>query len=274
MQGSRFDRRVPGQHDVQFRQDNPDIGMDSNGDFVVVWQSDQQDGNMWGIFGQRFTATGAKAGSEFAVNTYTLDKQILPAVDMDAAGDFVVTWESFDQDGSTATAFTPGVTMPPATAKDSAEFRVNQTTLNWQVTPDVGMADNGDFTITWSSFGQDNVDSSNSSPTSDYGIYARMYKADGSDYVSPTTSHALGEFRVNAAPCRRSDHSGDQRYSVGQCRDRLGRSPYQEQPHRSGRLCSADFRIDAHPNQHARPDNQRCGGRAGQRLHVLECRGS
>ena len=182
-----------------FRQENPDIGMDSNGDFVVVWESDQQDGSMFGIFGQRFTATGTKAGSEFAVNTYTFDKQVLPAVDMDATGDFVVTWESFNQAGSTSGYDIYARRYNAAgTAKDSAEFRVNQTTLNWQVTPDVGMADNGDFTITWSSFGQDNVDSSNSSPTSDYGIYARMYKADGSDYVSPTTSHALGEFRVNA----------------------------------------------------------------------------
>ena len=74
--------------------------MDANGDFVVVWQSDQQDGSMLGVFGQRFNAAGGKAGGEFGVNTYTLDKQINPTVAMDAAGDFVVAWSSFGQDGS------------------------------------------------------------------------------------------------------------------------------------------------------------------------------
>ena len=49
----------------------------------------------------------------------------------------------------------------------------------------------GDFVITWTTFGQD------SDLTQDYGIYARMYKANGSDYTNATGA-ALGEFRVNA----------------------------------------------------------------------------
>jgi uncharacterized membrane protein len=34
-------------------------------------------------------------GAEFQVNTYTTDHQTSPAVAADAAGNFVVVWESF-----------------------------------------------------------------------------------------------------------------------------------------------------------------------------------
>jgi len=49
----------------------PSIGIDSNGNFVVVWESSFQDGSEHGIFGQRFGSNGNKIGSEFQVNTYT-----------------------------------------------------------------------------------------------------------------------------------------------------------------------------------------------------------
>ncbi len=177
------------------RQDNSDVAMDDAGNFVVTWKSDQQDGNSWGIYGQRFAATGAKLGGEFRTNTYTLDDQINPAVAMDADGDFIVAWSSMGQDGSGYGIYARRYN-PAGAAKTASEFRANQTTLNWQVTPDVGMAANGMFAVTWSAFGQDNITVEN--PTYDYGIYARMFNPDGSDYKSTATGTALGEFRVNS----------------------------------------------------------------------------
>src|SRR5687767_635397 len=46
----------------------PAVAMDADGDFVVVWQSNQQDGNSDGIFAQRFNAAGLPQASEFKVN--------------------------------------------------------------------------------------------------------------------------------------------------------------------------------------------------------------
>ena len=71
----------------------------TTGKFVVVWQSNGQDGSSWGIYGQQFGATGAKQGGEFSINTSTSGDQSNPAVAMDNAGDFVVAWRS-DNDGS------------------------------------------------------------------------------------------------------------------------------------------------------------------------------
>ncbi len=175
------------------RQDRSDVAVDDNGDFVVVWRSDQQDGNTWGIYGQRFSADGTKLGGEFRVNTHTLDDQIDPAVAMDADGDYVVAWSSMSQDGSGYGVYARRYSAAGA-AQTAAEFRVNQTTLHWQVTPDVGMAADGDFTVTWSSF-QDMPDPNTTDL--DYGIYARMYNADGTDFQDAGGT-TLGEYRVNA----------------------------------------------------------------------------
>jgi hypothetical protein len=79
-------------------QTRPAVWMDDDGDFVVVWQSDYQDGDDLGIFARRFTSAGAALAVEFQVNTYTAYSQERPAVALDADGDFVVVWDSLFQD--------------------------------------------------------------------------------------------------------------------------------------------------------------------------------
>ena len=66
-----------------------------------------QDGDTFGVFGQRFDASGAKVGSELSRSTPTRPgEQDYPAVAMDRAGNFVVVWTSLDgQDGSSTGIF-------------------------------------------------------------------------------------------------------------------------------------------------------------------------
>ena len=59
-----------------------------------------QDGSSLGVFGQRYASSGAPLGAEFQVNTYTTNIQVSPSVASDTAGNFVVVWESYHQDGS------------------------------------------------------------------------------------------------------------------------------------------------------------------------------
>jgi hypothetical protein len=47
------------------------------GGFVVTWES-VQDGSFQGVYGQRYSAAGARVGSEFRVNTYTASYQGSP----------------------------------------------------------------------------------------------------------------------------------------------------------------------------------------------------
>jgi cysteine-rich repeat protein len=81
------------------RQYFPSVSTAADGRFVVVWMSEEQDGDGWGVFGQRYDSSGERAGPEFQVNGYTQDGQWFAAVSMSADGNFVVAWESKDQDG-------------------------------------------------------------------------------------------------------------------------------------------------------------------------------
>jgi hypothetical protein len=71
------------------------VANDADGDFVVTWHSNLQDGAGRGIFAQRFASSGTPAGGEFKVNTYTRYNQYFPVVAMDSDGDFVVVWEGY-----------------------------------------------------------------------------------------------------------------------------------------------------------------------------------
>ena len=78
----------------------PSVAADADGDFVVAWHSAGQDGSGLGVFAQRYSAAGAELGGEFRVNTFTTGNQSSPAVAMDADGDFLISWTSFELDGS------------------------------------------------------------------------------------------------------------------------------------------------------------------------------
>ncbi len=85
---------------TQGSQSGPCVASTADGDFVVTWTSNLQDGSATGVFGQAFGAAGARRGPEFQVNAYTTGRQSGPCVAAYASGDFVVTWESYLQDGS------------------------------------------------------------------------------------------------------------------------------------------------------------------------------
>jgi hypothetical protein len=79
---------------------SPAISHDSSGGFVVAWQSYQQEGSFFGVFGRRFDSSGNALGAEFQVNQYTNSDQAWPTISHDPSGSFVVAWWSNGQDGS------------------------------------------------------------------------------------------------------------------------------------------------------------------------------
>ncbi len=80
-------------------QQYPSVAMDASGNFVIAWHSDGQDGDGLGVYAQRYDSAGNPVGAEFRVNTYTTSAQGSPSVAMNADGNFVIAWESW-QDGS------------------------------------------------------------------------------------------------------------------------------------------------------------------------------
>lgn len=75
-------------------QEGSAVGIDSAGNFVVVWRSWTNDGRGGGIFGQRFNAEGNKLGTEFKISTSTIamGSYDFPSVAMHSSGSFVVAW--------------------------------------------------------------------------------------------------------------------------------------------------------------------------------------
>ncbi|MCB0524885.1 MAG: T9SS type A sorting domain-containing protein [Lewinellaceae bacterium] len=78
---------------------SPRVSSDTLGNYVVVWVSNTQDGSQEGIYGQLYDNTGTAVGSEFLVNTTTSGAQDNPEVQMNGGGHFLVSWNSYGQDG-------------------------------------------------------------------------------------------------------------------------------------------------------------------------------
>ena len=142
---------------VAFNQDFKSIAPLEDGSFVVLWASYLQDGSSSGIFGQRFDPDGQKLGGEFQVNTYTPDNQSRPSAAGLPDGGFVVTWESYNQDGSGYGIF--GQRFDASGVPVGAEVQINSFTTNWQYWSSVATLENGGFVVTWQSDGQDPIGS-------------------------------------------------------------------------------------------------------------------
>ena len=74
------------------QQTFPKVSALAGGGYVIVWQSAGQDGQNFGVYAQRFDATGHAVGAETLVNTTTADSQIEPTVSGLAGGGYVVSW--------------------------------------------------------------------------------------------------------------------------------------------------------------------------------------
>jgi len=150
----------------------------SAGDFVVVWQGYQQDGDSAGIFGQRYASDGSVLGTEFQVNALTTDFQGFPKVSFDGKGAFVVVWASTTQTGAAADVF--GQRYTSAGVRAGTQFQINTYALDFQIQPDIASDSVGNFVVVWSSFSQDG---------DSYGIFGQLYASSGGRVGS--------EFRVN-----------------------------------------------------------------------------
>lgn len=127
------------------------VAMASGGSFVVTWMSWPQDGSGEGVYAQRYDVVGNPVGSEFRVNTYTTDRQEMPAVSMSPDGSFVITWGSAGQEGFENEYGIFAKRYRANGIADGPEFQVNTYTNENQTWPAVA-AKNGSFVITWMSY--------------------------------------------------------------------------------------------------------------------------
>ncbi|MCB9235050.1 MAG: HYR domain-containing protein [Bacteroidia bacterium] len=160
-------------------QRRPDIAMDAAGNFVIVWMSDGEDGDKYGIYGQRYNSSGATQGSNFQINVTTAGNQKQPRVGMSDGGDFVVTWMDESADGSGFGVYfriynSGGAPLITETLVNSGY------TTDYQGYPEIAVNGSGDFVIAWQSLYQDG---------DRQGVYFQRYNAAGTAQGSATLAN-------------------------------------------------------------------------------------
>ena len=88
---------------------------------MVTWQSNAQDGDSYGIYGQRFDNSNNPVGTEFQVNTTTAGRQEYAKVTALADGGFVVAWQDPGQDGNSMGVFGQKYNLDPHAQKTLIE---------------------------------------------------------------------------------------------------------------------------------------------------------
>ena len=71
---------------------NPDIAMDDNGNYVVVWDSDSDNNKVYQMMAQKYDFDGNAIGKSLTVNIESTGQQIHGAVGMNAKGAFYVAY--------------------------------------------------------------------------------------------------------------------------------------------------------------------------------------
>jgi Ca2+-binding RTX toxin-like protein len=151
----------------------------SNGNVIVVWQSDTQDGDgSRGVYGRLMDTSGTFLGNEFVLATTTTGLQSNPAV-VALGNGFVAVWSSETLAGDSNYGIA-GQRFDNTGAKVGPEFHVNTTTAGDQSLPQVARLAGGGFVVVWQDSAADG---------SGQGVYARVYDSSGNP--------ATGEFLVN-----------------------------------------------------------------------------
>jgi hypothetical protein len=163
-------------------QSDAAIAVDGKGNFVITWNSLDQDGSGWGIYARRYDMAGNPLGSEFRINSYSYYHQRYPSIASDVAGNFVIVWSDYQDDYGGVY----GQRFNASGVAQGSEFSVNTTKAGYQSYPSVGMDGDGDFVVTWSSYGQD---TNGYWTNGNWGVYGQRFNKQG--------GAVDGEFLVN-----------------------------------------------------------------------------
>jgi len=172
-------------------QEIPSVTGLVGGGFVVSWASYGQDGSDAGIFYRVYGEDGvALEENERQANSYVSSYQVYPSVAALSDGGFVITWASWNQDGSNYGIF--GQMYHADGTANGNEFPVNTYTLNEQNEPSVAGFARGGFVVTWHSPTEDG---------SGRAIFARLYDADGMGGTAfEVASYDYLSFQSNSPP--------------------------------------------------------------------------
>lgn len=125
------------------QQWQPDVAVDANGNFVVVWTDDADLNQFTQVLGRGFTASGGERFGQRTLHQVGRASQYHPSIAMASNGRFAVSWvdqgvriggRGFYADGAAA----------------YGDVYVNGDTLPLQANPSIGLAEDGSAVLVWS----------------------------------------------------------------------------------------------------------------------------
>jgi hypothetical protein len=149
------------------RQSSTQVAMTGEGDFVITWDSEEQDGSKRGIYAQRFNADGVRQGDEIAVNTTTEGDQSSPRIAIHENGSFIITWTGENESRTNVYAQRFNANGKP----QGQEFQINDRNQGYKDLNDIATTADGNFIVTW------HGDSQSKDET--YDIFAQIFKPNG-----------------------------------------------------------------------------------------------
>jgi len=242
--GQQYDRngnRVGSEFQVNTRtgsyQGWPSVTGLANGDFVVIWTSNGQDGSQSGVYGQRYNSNGNPLGSEFQINAYTDDHQFAESVTSLANGGFIVTWKSLSQDGDVYGIY--GQRYDSNGNPLGSEFQVNTYTKDDQEEAEVTALADGGFVIVWESEDQDE---------SGWGIYGQQYDRNGNAVGSEFQANTYTE-KSQSNPSVTSLSPDGGFVITWQSSTQNGRGIYGQRYDRDGNPIGDEFQVNTYMNR-------------------------
>jgi hypothetical protein len=135
------------------QQGDADACAGTDGSFVVVWNSEEQDGDGFGMFARRFDADAAALGPEFQVNTYTIGGQAFGRVCCAVDGSFTVAWTDLDGlDGQFSGVFARRFNSTGSPLGD--QYQVNTYTSSSSTVTSVACDAGGRTVVVWQTLGR------------------------------------------------------------------------------------------------------------------------
>ena len=164
---------------IAFQDDARVVSIPSG--YFVVWDADGLDGSLLGVLGQRLDGNAHPTGSMLRINSTWLYDQRDPAIAADTAGNVVIVWSSYGQDGDLGGIY--GQIFDSSGKVVGGEFPINNVTPGHQVRPQVAYLPAGSFVVAWTTEAMD---------ADDGALSLRLFKSNG----APLT----GEIRTPGSP--------------------------------------------------------------------------
>lgn len=169
-----------GKVNLLFQCRYPDVAIDGNNNFTVVWVQDDIYHTSNIIMARQYYGNGTAENSPWEVNTTSVSSLTQPSIAMDGSGHFIVAWDGHPDSSNRDDIYARRYKFD-ATAL-TAELLVNTTTSGAQQNPKAAMNSKREFVVVWNS---DNTDGSNIRD-----IHGQRYNS----FSAPIGD----EFRINA----------------------------------------------------------------------------